>query len=104
MNTAAKAHLDLDFYGREILQSLYPVLVQQYRYGTGWFAVGNSDDPVSADNKMRRIAWIDAHGPNAVANMVDAFAPLGGQPDWIAYGQSPDEAVARLVAAHRDAA
>jgi hypothetical protein len=75
---------------------LYPVIVVQDRYsgvysGGRWLAIANGRD---AGNRMADV-WCGAHGGDTEAAEFGADIP---SLHWIAVGETPDEAVAALVA------
>ena len=86
----------------ELGQSLHPVMVLEDRYGgvySGgpWLAIGVAD---RLENGAYRAVRVLESGPSG--DDVEAQFFWGEPPSWIAVGQTPDEAVARLRAASDD--
>jgi hypothetical protein len=80
----------------------YPVILIQDRYngvysGGAWLAIGAADENVDG---VARVAWImDGNGP--AASDLDAALFWGEPASWIAVGDTPDEALANLIAKAR---
>ncbi|HEX8484434.1 hypothetical protein [Sphingomonas sp.] len=78
--------------------NLYPIMVVEDRYqgvysGGCWWAVACADELL--ENKMRG-QWLMENGPGSDDVTCGVF--WSRPPPWIAAGQSPDDAVASLVA------
>ena len=77
---------------------LHPIMVVQDRYqgvysGGGWWAVARADDLLDG---MTRIQWLMENGPGG--DDVTCAVLWNRRPPWVAAAQTPDEAVAALVA------
>ena len=76
--------------------SHYPVVVVQDRYGGvysggAWLAIGSAPDDLDG---MPRLEWVLQIGPQA--GDVEAASFWAEPPNWIAVGEDPNEAVAKL--------
>lgn len=81
---------------QDFLNSRHPVAVFADRYGgvySGgrWLAVSRADDLFQGE---MRATWVLGHGPSS--DDIEAAEFWDGPPNWIAAGDTPDEAIARL--------
>lgn len=75
----------------EVLMSgLYPIAILQKRYGPGWIALANSDKP------NRASMFTDMDGP--WGGDQDEADWMRSIPQWAAEGDTPDQALAALLA------
>ncbi len=75
----------------------YPIAVVEDRYqGTysqgRWLAVSQADTPVG---RINRAGWLLENGP--FGGDVEAMEFWGAPPAWIAVGDTPGQAIARLL-------
>lgn len=86
--------------------TFYPVAVIEDRYsgsyaGAPWIAIGQSDKREHDEPGRRyinRIEWVldGAHGSDT-----DAMDFWGSPPEWVAVGNSPEEAIKNLISGIR---
>jgi hypothetical protein len=80
-----------------ICSDLYPMVALQDRYGGvysggAWLAIGNAEDDIDG---VTRAAWVLEFGPSA--GDLEAAGFWVDAPNWIAVGNSPDDAIANLI-------
>lgn len=76
---------------------LYPVVIVQDRYGgvySGgyWIAIANAQAP---QGRSSRVDFVRNSGPGG--SDLDAAGFWTRSPDWLAVGDTPDEALAHLI-------
>jgi len=81
----------------ELPLALYPIAIVQDRYGGvysggDWLAIARAD---AAHDGRSRVDFALAHGPHGSDCIAAEF--WADPPDWIAVGNSPDEARDRLL-------
>lgn len=85
---------------QDLLIKHYPVAVFADRYGgvysSGrWLAVSSADELCHGE---MRASWVLAHGPSG--EDIEARDFWAHPPDWIASGDTPEDAISRLEPLH----
>ena len=88
---------------RDLLIKHHPVAVFADRYGgvySGgpWLAVSSASEPCHGE---MRASWVLGHGP--FGEDIEARNFWADPPDWIASGDTPEEAISRLELRHSEA-